>query len=95
VCGHHAITSSAWDILIEDFDINAKWIHDLSLGKFARGVVHSNGKGVDMNMDHHKAQNYGCLWTQLEFGEYVGFSAAVGALERNQWRQPWLPLHHC
>jgi hypothetical protein len=69
VCGHHAITASAWDVLVEDFELTAKWIHDLSVDKFAGGVVYSNGKGVDMNMDHHKAQNYGTLWTQLHFGE--------------------------
>jgi hypothetical protein len=84
VCGHHAITASAWDVLVEDFDINAKWIHDLSVDKFAGGVVYSNGKGVDMNMDHHKAQNYGCLWTQLKFGEWEKALGLVcdGVLQR-------------
>jgi hypothetical protein len=71
MCGHHAITASAWDVLIENFELTAKWIHDLTVDKFAGGVVYSNGKGVDMNMDHHKAQNYGTLWTQLDFGKLI------------------------
>lgn len=37
--------------------------------KFSTGVVVSYGRGVDLNMDHHRGHNYGTLWTQLDFGK--------------------------
>jgi hypothetical protein len=30
--------------------------------------VFSNGKGVDLNMDHHGRAPYGTLWTNLDMG---------------------------
>jgi hypothetical protein len=59
--------------LEQDFTIDGTWVHDLSLDKFGQGVVFSRGSGQDMNMDHHKAQNYGSLFTQLRFGEFQPF----------------------
>jgi hypothetical protein len=32
------------------------------------GVVYSNCKGVDVNLDFHKIQNYGTLHTQIQLG---------------------------
>jgi hypothetical protein len=31
-------------------------------------IVVREGTGVDLNTDHHKAQNYAVLWTNLNLG---------------------------
>jgi hypothetical protein len=61
--------SVAADVLVSNFEINARYIHDMSIDKFAQGVVWTRGRGADMNMDHHKAQNYATLWTDINLGE--------------------------
>jgi hypothetical protein len=70
--GHHALwVSVGSDVLVEDFTLNTKFVHDLSVDKFAQGIVWSNGKGKDIDMDHHKAQNYASLWVNIDAGKYI------------------------
>jgi hypothetical protein len=66
--GHHGISSNAIDSLFTRFTFNTKFVHDLSVDKFAQTSVFSDGKGRDINMDHHKAQNYGNLFTNIDLG---------------------------
>jgi hypothetical protein len=66
--GHHGISSNAIDSLFTRFTFNTKFIHDLTVDKFAQTSVFSDGKGRDINMDHHKAQNYGNLFTNIDLG---------------------------
>ncbi len=69
--GHHGLTApDAVDILWRDFDVrSARYIHDLAVNKHSQGIVWSRGKGADVNMDHHRAQNHHILWTNLDLGE--------------------------
>lgn len=69
--GHHGLTSpEAVDILWRDFNVrSARYIHDLAVNKHSQSIVWSRGRGVDMNMDHHRAQNHAILWTNLDLGE--------------------------
>ena len=65
--GHHGITCSGDDILVEDFDIRTKFIHDLTVSKSA-GCVFRAGRGVDLSFDHHKRAPYANLFTDLDLG---------------------------
>jgi hypothetical protein len=38
-------------------------------GKFSQGIVYSKVVAQDLSMDHHKAQNWGTLWTEIDAGE--------------------------
>ncbi len=70
VSGHHGI-GLGWlsaDNLIVDFEIATKYIHDITVETAVRGNVFSMGRGVDINLDHHKKAPYQNLFTQLHLG---------------------------
>lgn len=67
--GHHGLDAgSGGDLLFTRFDVKKKFVHDLTVDGYARGIVWSNGKGVDLCMDHHGRAPYGSLWTNLDMG---------------------------
>jgi hypothetical protein len=67
--GHHALTSAGGgDNLFTRFDVRKTFVHDLSIDNYTMGTVWADGKGVDMNLDHHGRGNYGTLWTKLNLG---------------------------
>jgi hypothetical protein len=67
--GHHGLNSSGGnDLLFTRFDVRKKFVHDLTVDGYAMGTVWSNGKGVDLNMDHHGRAPYGTLWSNLDMG---------------------------
>jgi hypothetical protein len=49
-CGHHPLWVNANDVLMEDFDIQGMWVHDLSVDSLGTNNVWSNGKGDNLNM---------------------------------------------
>ena len=67
--GHHGFTvGSSGEVLFTRFDVKKTFVHDLSVDGYTRGTVWSNGKGVDLCMDHHGRAPYGTLWTNLDMG---------------------------
>lgn len=67
--GHHGFNSGGGgDLLFTRFDVKKTFIHDLSVDGYARGTVWSDGKGVNLCMDHHGRAPYGTLWTNLDLG---------------------------
>ena len=67
--GHHGIdVSHGTENLVTDFDIRTKLVHDISVEWYALHTVFSNGRGVDLNMDHHREANYSSLFSNLDCG---------------------------
>ena len=67
--GHHGLTSAGGaDNLFTRFDVRNTFVHDLSIDSYTLGTVWADGRGVDMNLDHHGRGNYGTLWTKLDLG---------------------------
>jgi len=67
--GHHGLTSAGGaDNLFARFDVRSTFIHDLSIDSYTLGTVWAEGRGVDLNMDHHGRGNYGTLFTRLDLG---------------------------
>ena len=67
--GHHGLTSAGGaDHLFTRFDVRNTFVHDLSVDSYTLGSVWEDGRGVDVNMDHHGRGNYGTLWTRLDLG---------------------------
>lgn len=67
--GHHGLIAGAGaDGLFTRFDVRTKFIHDLTVENYAFGTVWSEGRGVDLNLDHHGRAPYGTLWTDLDLG---------------------------
>jgi hypothetical protein len=65
--GHHGITNGGNDNLFTRFDFQMKFIHDLTVSR-SSGNVHSNGRGVDLALDHHRHANYENLFTNIDVG---------------------------
>lgn len=67
--GHHALTSAGGaDNLFTRFDVRNTFVHDLSIDSYTLGAVWADGRGVDLNLDHHGRGNYGTLWSKLDLG---------------------------
>jgi hypothetical protein len=67
--GHHGIdVSYGTENLVTNFDIRTKLVHDISVEWYALHTVFANGRGIDLNMDHHREANYSSLFTNLDCG---------------------------
>ena len=66
--GHHAIQlKNSEDNLVTNFDVRAPYVHDLSVER-ASGNVFAQGRGTDLNFDHHKDTPYENLFTDIDCG---------------------------
>ncbi len=77
--GHHGATLGGADNLFTRFDFQTKFIHDLTVSR-STGNVFSNGRGVDLSLDHHCHGPYENLFTNIDPG-YTGrlWSSGGGA----------------
>jgi len=67
--GHHGIdVSHGTENLVTGFDVQTKIVHDISVEWYALHTVFSRGRGIDLNMDHHREANYSSLFSQLDVG---------------------------
>jgi hypothetical protein len=69
--GHHAlwVASRSSDVLFTNFDVQKPFVHDLSTENASIGNVFSNGKGGNLNMDHHRNAPYATLFTNIDLGK--------------------------
>lgn len=68
--GHHGIdVSHGTENLVTNFDVQTKFVHDISVEWYALHTVFANGRGVDLNMDHHREANYSTLFSNLDCGQ--------------------------
>jgi type 1 glutamine amidotransferase len=80
--GHHGIYLGGGDNLFTEFDIRARFIHDISVSRCAGNVI-SRGRGVDLCFDHHRRAPYRNLFTDIDAGAgtrlwHCGGGAALG-----------------
>src|SRR5215207_5824621 len=67
--GHHGIdVSHGTENLVTDFDVRTKFVHDISVEWYALHTVFSKGRGVDLNLDHHREANYSGLFSRIDCG---------------------------
>ncbi len=65
--GHHGVILGGHDNLFTNFDFQTKFIHDLTVSG-SSGNVFSNGRGVDLALDHHCHAPYENLFTNIDVG---------------------------
>ncbi len=65
--GHHGTYVGGSDNLFTRFDIRCRFIHDLTVSRCI-GNVFSEGRGVDLCLDHHKHAPVANLFTDLDAG---------------------------
>jgi len=76
--GHHAFQCKfAEDNLVEHFDIETCYVHDLSV-EHASGNVYANGRGRDVCFDHHEDTPYDNLYTAIDCGRATRVWASSG-----------------
>ncbi|ASV75432.1 hypothetical protein THTE_2830 [Thermogutta terrifontis] len=82
--GHHGITfGRASDCLCRDFEINTRFIHDLTV-QSSIGCVFCSGRGIDLCFDHHRWAPYENLFTDIDAG--IGsrlFASSGGGMRGN------------
>jgi hypothetical protein len=67
--GHHGIDiSHGTENFVTNFDVRTKFVHDISVEWYALHSVFANGRGADLNMDHHREANYSSLFSNLDCG---------------------------
>ncbi len=82
--GHHAITANGTDNLITGFDIQTRFIHDLTVTRGSVGNVWSEGRGADLSMDHHRWAPYQNLFTDLDTGRGTRYFSSGGTGTRGR-----------
>ena len=65
--GHHGLNIKGNDHLVTRWDLRTKFIHDITVAT-TMGCVISDGKGVDLCLDHHRMGPYENLWTNIDTG---------------------------
>lgn len=67
IVAHHLISLHGSYNLVEDFVINCKSVHDLTLSN-SMGCIFSHGRGQDINFDHHRQVPYENLFSDIDVG---------------------------
>lgn len=82
--GHHGVTlGRASDCLCRDFEVNTRFIHDLTV-QSAIGCVFCSGRGIDLCFDHHRWAPYENLFTDIDAGAGRRlFSSSGGGMRGN------------
>ncbi len=65
--GHHGLNIKGNDHLVTRWDLRTKFIHDITVAT-TMGCVISDGRGVDLCLDHHRMGPYENLWTNIDAG---------------------------
>lgn len=81
--GHHGVTLSGNDNLLQNFDIRTLFIHDLTVTGGA-GNVAMAGRGDNLCLDHHKRAPYENLFTDLDAGKGTRLWASGGGAGRGR-----------
>ncbi len=66
--GHHGITLGGTDQLLRRFDFRTKFLHDITVTRGSAGNVAVDGRGEDLNFDHHKYANHANLFCNIDAG---------------------------
>jgi hypothetical protein len=76
--GHHGLTLGGTDMLLHDFQIKARFIHDITVTRGSAGNVTMSGTGTDLALDHHRMASHANLWTDLDAGAGTRLYASGG-----------------
>ena len=66
--GHHGITLGGRNNVLSGFNVDATFFHDITVSNFVNGNVASNGRALDLAIDHHKRGPFNNLFTNIDAG---------------------------
>lgn len=69
--GHHGVSfdRNAHDNMLSGFSFDCVFYHDITVNHKASGNVTRNGKGPDINLDHHRDAPFENLFSNIEAGK--------------------------
>ena len=90
--GHHGITLGI-DNLLDGFNFDTVFYHEITLTRRSAGNVSKNGRGVNIAFDHHKSVNHANLFSNIDVGKGTriwksGGSTALGK-HAGAWTTFW------
>jgi hypothetical protein len=77
------------------FNIAAKYIHDITVASGSSLNVFHTGRGVDLNLDHHRAGSFANLFTNINLGYGLRPFASGGRKDRGAHSGAQWPLQRC
>lgn len=67
--GHHPLSiTESRGVMLRRFELRNTYIHDVTVTSGSSLNVIMDGKGVDLNLDHHRTAPWGNLFTNLHLG---------------------------
>jgi hypothetical protein len=67
--GHYALNlGGAQDSVATRFVFETRSVHDTSVANLANGNVLSNGRGIEINFDHHRGASFQNLYSNVDVG---------------------------
>lgn len=79
--GHHAVSLTGQGNVLDGFEIDQRFIHDLTVER-SSGNVFKNGKAMDLSIDHHRRAPYENLYSNIDAGLGERLFWSGGALGR-------------
>ena len=80
--GHHGMYVHGSENLVTDFDVGTRFVHDITVGSGSVLNAFTNGRGVDLAMDHHRWAPYATLWSNIDVGAATRPFASGGTQTR-------------
>jgi hypothetical protein len=90
--GHHGITLSGQDVLLEDFDFRCRFIHDITMTRGSAGNVVRRGRAEDLSLDHHRYAPHNNLFTKIDAGVGSRLFMSGGGADRGRHCGAWTTL---
>ncbi|MEQ8209221.1 MAG: glycosyl hydrolase family 28-related protein [Lacipirellulaceae bacterium] len=87
--GHHGVTLGGTDLMLEDFEIQTKFIHDITMTRGSASNVVRRGRAEDLTCDHHKYANHSNLYTNLNAGRGTNIFRSGGGAKRGRHAGAW------
>ncbi len=87
--GHHGIMLGGQDNLLDTFDFQTRFMHDITVSRGSAGNVAANGKGLDLCFDHHCYAPHANLFTNIDLGEGSRMFQSGGGAKLGRHSAAW------
>ncbi len=87
--GHHGIMLGGQDNLLDTFDYQTRFMHDITVTRGSAGNVVANGKGLDLCFDHHCYAPHANLFTNIDLGEGSRMFQSGGGAKLGRHSAAW------
>lgn len=87
--GHHGLTLGGQDNLLDTFEFQTRFMHDITVTSGSAGNVAANGRGLDLCFDHHCYAPHANLFTNIDLGEGSRMFQSGGGAKLGRHSASW------